>query len=42
VEGDWGIRLGKGNITIEVRDKPDRKIGSVAIGAQDVAFRGRT
>jgi hypothetical protein len=42
VEGDWGIRIGKGNITIEVWDKRDRKIGSVAIGARGVAVRGRT
>jgi hypothetical protein len=42
LEGDWGVRLGKGNITIEVWDKRDRKIGSVAIGSHGVAVRGRT
>jgi hypothetical protein len=41
VEGDWGIRPGEGNITIEVWDKRDRKIGSVAIGSHGVSVKGR-
>jgi hypothetical protein len=40
VEGDWGIRLGKGNITIEIWDKRDRRIGSVAIGQAGVSVGG--
>jgi hypothetical protein len=42
VEGDWGIRLGKGTITIEVWDKKDRKIGAVAIHAKGVDVSGKT
>jgi hypothetical protein len=40
VEGDWGIRLGKGNITIEVWDKRDRQFSSVTIGAIGFAVSG--
>ncbi|MGB6442942.1 MAG: hypothetical protein WBF81_06570 [Thermoplasmata archaeon] len=42
VAGDWGIRLGKGTITIEVWDKKDRKIGTVTVGSRGVAVRGMT
>jgi hypothetical protein len=42
VEGDWGIRLGKGAITIEVWDKKDRKVGTVSIGSSRVSVRGKT
>jgi hypothetical protein len=42
VEGDWGIRLGKGTITIEVWDKKDRKVGTVSIGQAGVRVRGKT
>jgi len=41
VEGDWGIRLDKGNITIEVRDKKDRNFGTVSIGQAGVRVRGQ-
>ena len=40
VEGDWGIRLGKGNITIDVWDKRDRRVGSVTIGQAGVSVGG--
>ena len=40
VEGDWGIRLGKGNITVEVWNKRDRRIGSVSIGNAGVSVGG--
>jgi hypothetical protein len=36
------MRPGKGNITIEVRDTRDRKVGSVAIDSPSVGTRGRT
>lgn len=42
VEGDWGIRLGKGNITIEVWDKKDSKVGTASIGSSGVRVRGKT
>jgi hypothetical protein len=42
VEGDWGIRLGKGNITIEVWDRKDRKVGIVSIGSSGIRIRGKT
>jgi hypothetical protein len=42
VEGDWGIRLGKGNITIEVWDKKDRKVGTISIGSSGVRVQGKT
>ena len=41
VEGDWGIRLGKGHITIEVWDKRDRRVGSVTVGQVGVSVGGR-
>jgi hypothetical protein len=42
VGGDWGIRLGKGNITIGVRDKKNRKVRTVSIGSSGVRVRGKT
>jgi len=42
VEGDWGIRLGKTNITIGVRDKKNHKVGTVSIGSSGVRVRGKT
>ena len=42
VEGDWGIRLGKGTITIEVWDKKDRQVGTVSTGSSGVRGRGKT
>jgi hypothetical protein len=42
VDGDWGIRLGKGNITIEIWDKKDRRVGTVSIGSSGVQVRGKT
>jgi hypothetical protein len=41
VEGDWGIRLGKGNITIEVWDKRDRRVGSVQMVRNGVLVDGK-
>jgi hypothetical protein len=41
VDGDWGIRLGKGNITIEIWDKKDRRVGSVTIGQVGVSVGGK-
>ena len=41
VEGDLGIRFGRGNITIEVWDKRDRKVGIVSIGQAGVRVRGK-
>jgi hypothetical protein len=41
VVGDWGIRLGKGNITIDVWDKKDRKVGSVSVGSKGVRVSGK-
>jgi len=41
VDGDWGIRLGKENITIEICDKKDRRVGSVTIGQVGVGVGGR-
>ncbi len=42
VEGDWGIRLGKGKISIEVWGKKDRTVGTVTIGQSGVRVRGKT
>jgi hypothetical protein len=42
VEGDWGIRLGKGTLTIEVWGKKDRKVGIVSVGSAGVRVRGKT
>ena len=40
-EGDWGIRLGKGNLTIEVWDKQDKRMASISVGHRGVSVGGR-
>ena len=42
VKGDYGVRLGHGNITIDVWDKKDRKVGTVTIGQSGVQVKGKT
>jgi hypothetical protein len=42
VKGDYGVRLGHGDITIDVWDKKDRKVGSVTIGQSGVQVKGKT
>jgi len=41
VEGNWGIRLGNKSIRIEVWDKDDKKIGTVAVGKTGVSVSGK-
>ena len=41
IEGNWGIRLGNKSIRIEVWDRDDEKIGTIAVGKTGVSVSGK-